>query len=147
MKQAPPLAPATRLVLWWTHTKVGTPTGGSPPPIIYCIHTQHIGPYIFTPLWHLNAPGLVLYVCRATATGAPSATLVDPDKGKWTLLEHMHSMLRPFMGVASFLRAGGVQCSLFSCFFVLLEALAFLWLLLFRPLVETLRTRLLTSSF
>ena len=36
--------------------------------------------------------------------------------------------------VAFLVPAGGIQCSLFSCFFVLLEACAFLLLLLFRPL-------------
>ena len=116
----------------------GRNTNRGYPTTHYMLHTYATYRSIFTPLWHLNAPGLALYVCRATATGAPSATLVDPDKGKWTLLKHMHSMLRPFMGVASFLRAGGVQCSLFSCFFVLLEAFAFLWLLLFRPLLWSL---------
>ena len=36
--------------------------------------------------------------------------------------------------VAFLVPAGGIQSSLFSCFFVLLEACAFLLLLLFRPL-------------
>ena len=71
-------------------------------------HTYATYRPIFTPLWHLNAPGLVLYVEALLRGPQVLPCLVDPDKGKWTLLEHMHSMLRPFMGVASFLRAGGV---------------------------------------
>ena len=41
----------------------------------------------------------------------------------------------PFHGCSVFLKGGRYSVlAFFSCFFVLLEAFAFLWLLLFRPL-------------